>query len=116
MRRRRIEDLADRAEPGIEEMVAHRGKPRQRRLGTAVDAVFRQGVMSEEPGPYRALMIGGVAMQRITGVIRLVLGVLRRQRTQPVGGQQKSTAQRHDLRLSLWREGAVRQAHRKDLV
>src|SRR5215469_820756 len=72
--------------------------------------------MTEEPGPYRTLMIGAVAMPWIAGVIWLVLGVVGRQRPQPIRGEQQRPADRHDLCLSLRRKRAVRQAYGKDLV
>ena len=67
MGRRGVEDLADRAEPGIEEVIAHCGEALQRQIGVAIDAIFGQRIMAEQPGPDRALMVGTVPMPRIAG-------------------------------------------------
>ena len=78
MRGCRLENLADRAETRIEKMVSHGGEALQREVGIAIDAIFGQNVMAEQPGPDRALVIGAVAMPGITTIVRLVVGMVGR--------------------------------------
>ena len=76
MWRFRLEDLADGAEPRIEEMIAHRGDALQCRVSVAMDTVFCERIMAEQPSSDGALVIGVVAMPRIAGIMRLVVGVV----------------------------------------
>ena len=73
--------------------------------------------MAEQPGPDRPLMIGAVALDGPRRVMAAVVGMLRCQRTQPVGGQQP-TGRIARRRAAAWRPraGCSRQADREDLV
>src|SRR5260370_28953724 len=101
VRRLGFEDFADGAEPGIEQVIPHGAETVQRHIGIAVHAEFRQRVMAEQPGPDRPLMIGAVAVPRVASIMRLVVGVAGRKRTQPVGSQQPLAAQRDDALLLI---------------
>src|SRR5204862_1129819 len=61
-------------------------------------------------------MISAVAVPRVAGIVRLVVGFAGRERAQPVGGQQPVAAQRDDAFLLIRRQGRMRQADRQDLV
>src|SRR3984893_16059431 len=80
VRRLCLEDFADGSEPGIEQVIPHDAEGLQRQIGIAGDAVFRQRVMAEQPGPCRPLMIGAVAVPRGAGMVRLVVGFAGRER------------------------------------
>jgi len=85
VRRIAVEDLADRAQAGIRQVIGDRRQTRQRRLGVAADSVLRQGIVTQQPGPYRALMIGVVAPEYVAPVVALVVRVVRVQCAQAVG-------------------------------
>ena len=76
MWRRGLDDLAEGAEPGIEEVVADRREPVQRQTGIAVDTILGQCIVPEQPRPRRTLMVGAVAMPRVAAVMRLVVAMI----------------------------------------
>ena len=78
MRGYRVENLADRAKPGIEKMVSDGAKALQRKVDIAIDSIFRQGIMAEQPGSDRPLMIGAIAMPGITAIVGLVVRMVGR--------------------------------------
>jgi len=91
MRRLRCEDLADGAEPGVEQVIAHGGEALQCEIGIAVHAVFGQRVMAEQPRPDRSLVVGAVAPHRVATVVAVVGRIVRTERAQPEAGQQRAT-------------------------
>src|SRR6516165_6431479 len=81
-----------------------------------MNAIFRQDVVTKQPAPHRALMIGFVAMPRITRIMRFITGMVGRQGAQAIRGQQFSAAKRDDLFTEHGRKWAMRQADRENLV
>jgi len=65
-----VEDFGDRAQTGVEEMVANRFEAFQRAFRIAVDPVFGQRVVSEQPRPNRPLVIGTVTLPDAARVVR----------------------------------------------
>jgi hypothetical protein len=57
-------------------MIAHRGDALQCRVSVAMETVFCERIMAEQPSPDGALVIGAVAMPRIAAIMRLVVGVV----------------------------------------
>src|SRR4029077_13403042 len=83
-RRLGVKNFADRADAGFSEMrlEAVEEKPRHRAI-MGVDLEPSIDERADQPSPYRALVIGGIAGTHIAEIARLVLGLARRQRTQP---------------------------------
>src|SRR5262249_11313690 len=83
------EDLADGTDAGLAEMI---GKAVEHLGGAA--AILRMRAQprvhewANQPGPNRALMIGGIAGPKIAIVLRLEVRASRRQRAEPEWGQQ----------------------------
>src|SRR5215831_14344486 len=92
VRRLCSEDFADGSEPGIEQVIAHRGEALHRQIGVAMHAVFGQRVMAEQPRPYGALMVSAVTMADIAGISRLVFGMAGCERPQSIRGEQPLAA------------------------
>src|SRR5215469_9344917 len=116
VRRITVEDLANLAEPGIEQMIADRPQQTLRLRGVAVDTIMGERVMAEQPRPYRALMIPAVALDDPALVAAMIVGIVGRQRAQSIGGQEsiRAAVQHGALRWLIQR--ARPQAHRQDLV
>jgi hypothetical protein len=86
VRRVAVEDLADLAEAGIEKMIADWAQKKLRRRGVVVDAIMGKRIMAEQPRPHRALMLAAVALDDPALVAAMIVGIVRRQRAQSIGG------------------------------
>src|SRR5882724_6452838 len=115
-RRIAIEDLGDRPEPVVAEMMRHWREEGACRLGVAVHLEVRERERAEEERPHRALMISAVAVPLIAAVLALVLRVAGRKTPQPVGRQEMARAGVDDLALAFERERALAERDCEDLV
>src|SRR4051812_11786581 len=84
MRRFGVEDLTDAAHPSVAQMIWKSFQEFTRVAG--VGMYFQPCVheMPDEPWPDRALVICRIARQQITAIVRLVVRMIRAQRSQPV--------------------------------
>ena len=85
-----VEDLADRPDAGLAEVVAKpsiSARCRRCRPGDLEPGVDEG---PDQPGPHRALVVGGVARAQVAVVGRLVVGVPGRQRAQAHRREQRS--------------------------
>ena len=58
-------------------------------------AILGQGVMAQQPGPDRPLMIAAIAFPNPAEVVGAVIGMIGREGTKTVGGQQLPPADAH---------------------
>src|ERR1700694_1997949 len=86
--RLRLEDLADRAQAGIEKVRPEWLQKLAGHLRIALDAKVRVEIRSHEPGPRHPHVIGGVARALIASVGRLIAGVIGTEGPQSVWRQE----------------------------
>src|SRR5882724_7531722 len=115
-RRIAIEDLGDRPEPVVAEVMRHWREEGACRLGVAVHLEVRERERAEEERPHRALMISAVAVPLIATVMALVLRVAGRKTPEPVGRQEMAGAGVDDLALAFEWEWALAERDCEDLV
>ena len=90
-----VENLTDRAQAGIQQMIADRLQPGLRCRCVALHPVVRHRVMTQQPSPDRPLMTAAIPFPDRAAIIGLKFGMARRQRTQPEVGQQFPAADPH---------------------
>ncbi len=112
-----IEDLADRADAGLGEVgfeTVEKMPCRLALVGIDLEPGVDEG--ADQPGPYRALVVGRVARPQITEITRLVIGLPRRQRAQSHRRQQAFANRGDDGLPARAVEDRVIERDRKDLV
>ena len=72
-----IHDLADLADAGLTQMRGYATQQVERRGGIPMNAMVRGRQRAQQPGPYGALVIGGVALHRAAAVATDVAAVAR---------------------------------------
>src|SRR5262244_963602 len=107
-RRIAIEDLGDRSEPVVTDMMRQWREERSSRLGVTVHLEVCQRERAEEEGPHRSLVIDGIAVRLISTIVTLVLRMAGGETSKPVGRQQVAGAGVNDLALALRRQRALR--------
>src|SRR6266571_5269793 len=88
----------------------------QRSRGVAVNAIVRKSEGAEQPAPYGALMIRGVAIARAATVVPGIARLTRSEASQSVRGEEIPGADLDNGLLLFERERADRQADGKNLV
>src|SRR5215510_1554705 len=101
-----IEDLGDRTEPAVAEVMREGQQKRTGRLGVPIHPEVRKCVRAEEERPHRALMVRTVATRLVAAVVALVPRVVGREASQSIGCQKVAGAGIDDLALALGRERA----------
>src|SRR5262245_36793045 len=107
-RRIAIEDLGDRSEPVVTEMMRQWREERSSRLGVTVHLEVCQRERAEEEGPHRSLVIGGIAVRLIATIVTPVLRMAGGETSKPVGRQQAASASVDDLARASPRQRALR--------
>ncbi len=114
--------FADRADPGLRQVVRSAKTLRWSRRSPRRSACAhlrresRADPRSDEPGPDRALVVREVSRAQVAEVLRAIVGVARRQGTQP---ERRRQARLHLLENTVPArrvEHGVRERHREDLV
>src|SRR5204862_416067 len=116
-RRPGIEDFADRTDAGFGDDGFKAGEETARPLRfVRVDLEPGVDERPDQPGPHRALVIGGIAGAQIAEIARLEIGFVWRQRAQSDRRQQLGLDRIDDFRPTLFVEHRTRQRNREDLV
>ena len=71
-----IEDLTDAPHPGLYQVSAERDEQAADVCSVPIHPVMSAGIVSEQPGPDCALMIGRVAFGRPAGISAAISGIL----------------------------------------
>src|SRR5947209_14548337 len=111
-----VEDLGDRADPKVAEMVGERRQERQRGRGVAVGLEVGEREGAEKPGPDRALMVRTVACALIAAVVAPIVGIARSEATQPERRQEVARAGVDDALLALRSQRALEERDGENLV
>src|SRR5438094_1787430 len=110
-----VEDLGDRADPKVAEMVGERRQERQRGRGVAVGLEVGEREGAEKPGPDRALMVRTVACTLIAAIVAPIVGIAGSEATQPER-RQETRAGVDDALLALRSQRALEERDGEDLV
>lgn len=99
MGRRGVEQLADAAEPRVREVIGERIEEGLGTGGVARDPMHRQGIVGQQPGPGRTLVVGAIARGHVAVIVRLVGGIGGAEGEKAVGGRQRRTDRSHYVGL-----------------
>src|SRR5262249_16744861 len=115
-RRIAIEDLGDRTESVVAEVMRQWREKRTSRLGVPIYLEVRESERAEKECPHRALMVRPVPTPLVAAVAALVARVVGREASQSVGRQKMAGAGIDDLALAFGRERALGERDGIDLI
>src|SRR6266581_8544203 len=111
-----IKDFTERAEATRIDLTFQGREEPQRSRAVAVNAIVRKSEGAEQPAPYGALMIRGVAIARAATVVPGVARLTRSEAPQSVRGEEIPGANLDNRLLLFERERADGQGDSKNLV